>query len=316
MINTSSLTSDNSTSDIANKSIDIPLIIGLFGVIGSALLSVLAIVIIRMSRASMNIFEFYTHILLNSISISMRISFIIMTIYENFLPSIFLSCVDAVLNQLIASLEIICNFCFFYYSLLQVSTLSRNKFFLVLFKLTHNMRTLVVSHLLIALSNLLQIFLVIDYYIDKCRDLKVASTGRTIIYFEILLPRVLVIVCYIAAAVYVCVARLETRRSKQQHALTDSAQMRRLHQNMILIIKFLALSFFLIFSDLMIVLPVFIDPIVLKNSHLLHVLIYLSTFCYFIMPMLLIFVHRVLMETFYALLKRIVAGIFFSNKTS
>lgn len=315
MINASNLTSNNnSTSDIVDKSIKLSLILGLFGATMSALLSVLAIVIIRMSRASMNMIEFYTLILLNSISIAMRFSFIIMTVYEKFLPSIFLSCVDAVLNQSIASLEILCNFCFFYYSLLQISTLSRNRFFLVLFKFTHNLRTFVVSHLLVGLVNLLQTFLVIDYYIDECRDLKVSSTGRTIIYFVILLPRVLVIVCYIAAAMYACVARLEIRRSKQ-HALTDSAQMRRLRQTMILIIKFLALSFFLIFSDLMFVLPVFIDPTVLENAVWLHFLIYSSTLCYFIMPMLLIFVHRVLMETFYALSKRIVAGIFFSNKT-
>lgn len=140
-----------------------------------------------------------------------------------------------------------------------------------------------------------------------------------IIYFQVLVPRSLVVIIYLLAAIFVVLTRLKyNERSKSQfgggHSASDLARLRRSRSNIKLVFKFLALSLLLIFSDLAIILPSLTNSLI-HTSIPIKLVVYLSTIVYFFQPLFIIFVHNQLKKTLYGLISRLFNNLFSPNRS-
>lgn len=273
-------------------------------IIFSTFLCMLTLLVIFMSRSIINQFEFYTLVILYSILTCSRINYAIVEIYGKFA----IGCISSILNNLNANLEILSNSSYFYYSLLQISMLSRVKFMLVLFKFTHSKKGIIVFHVTVGLIVMLQSLLIIQHYIDNCVSLNKISLGLFIYCIEILLSRAIIVLCYVMAMAFICVTRLRNCHHKRESSLNELSQLRRFRQNAKLMIKFLALSASFIFIDLVDILPIFIQ------IQLSLMFTYLNNLIYILQPLMLLFVHNVLKRKTILFIKSNICGRFIKKE--
>lgn len=291
------------------------------GDVFSLLLSILAFSITYLTRASMNRFELYTLLILNSVYILGHMNNTFMTIERIFFPELISDCFDAALGHVDAALRMFADLCFLYYSLLQTSTLSRVKPVLVLFRITHNLKTLVIFHVFAVLLNLSETFLVLDFYKTDCQEADAASVefGILILYTQLMVPRSLCLILYMVAAIFVFYNRFKQNQGKSRSkygaakTATDLARLKRLRRNIHLVLKLFVLSLFSTLSDLTLILPLLIKHFLL-GPMLYQFITYFVVFIYDIQPIFMIFVHNGLKKTLVGLIKNISYSFFCLNK--
>lgn len=283
-------------------------IMSLVGTPLSIVLSIITLAIVFQSRSVMNMCETYNLILFNLIVIVERIFYLGIYVVKLLYNEVKPNCFNTALNECITILEIFSYFTLFYYSLLQISTLSRAALILKLFNLVHTLRTFVLFETITFFLLFCDTYFFINFYRSNCQGMDYYGNEILFVFYQILLPQALIIISYTSAACYVCVTRF-LKTTNQVHSMSV-AKLRRFRKNFILVLKFLFLSFIFIFSCLCYLLPFTISSAIINSSIVLTILVYFSNFTFFVQPILLIYAHNILKKTLIRFMKNIFEKIF------
>ena len=280
--------------------------LGIFNLTGISLsvgLSILTLVVVFMSRSELKSIEIFNLILLYLFIIISQLSAIYCTFSRMENQNVYLNCDYTIFNFISSKFDILANLTLFYYSLLQISTLSRSKFVLMLFELVNPIKSLVIYELIMFLATFSIAFLFIDFYKSNCTDLTQAELGMNITYVVLVFPRILIIVGYASATAYVILTRLKSRKLKVFSS--DLNELKRFNRNLSLMLKFLFLAIIFMISYIPIILPNFITITVFVNSLPLKIVYYSAQMISCSQAGVLLCVHNILKSTFLSCLSKI-----------
>lgn len=280
--------------------------LGIFNLTGISLsvgLSILTLVVVFMSRSQLKSIEIYNLILLYLFIIISQLSAIYCTFSRMENQNVYLNCDYSIFNFISTKFDILSNLTLFYYSLLQISTLSRSKFVLMLFKLVNPIKSLVIYELIMFSATFSTAFLFIDFYKSNCTDLTLSELGMNITYVVIVFPRLLIIFGYASATAYVILARLKSRKLKAFS--NDLNELKRFNRNLSLMLKFLMLSIIFMISYIPIILPNLITITIFVNSLPLKIVYYSAQMISCSQAGVLLCVHNILKSTFLSCLSKI-----------
>lgn len=237
-------------------------------------------------------------------TIAYKVSGVLLLLVFYFWPELMPSCSYTIMNTMTVVLIQKQAMVLFYYSLFQISTISRDKFFIILFNLVHNSKVFVIYE--IAVSIVLLGLNGASYYLAyklKSHCPNVNDMLIIIIKYNLMIviigPNFLAVFAYLACTIYICYSRLIQKSKNMIYAATsnrnESVQFRK---NLRLLLKFLALAlvFFAcsLFQNLFYIYTYAygdFSPMVLFLGHTGFVL-------YGIQPLFLIYIHSVLKSSF------------------
>lgn len=262
----------------------------------SIVLSILVIIIIFISRSEIKSIEFHTLILINVFTILSQLSNIYCTVSRMTIPNVFLNCNYLILNFIASGLDILSNVTLFYFSLLQISTLSRSKFVLTLFKLVNPTKSLVIYEIISTFLVTSTLLFYIDFIKSNCTNGNLMDLGLYFINIELVIPRVLIILGYVSATTYIIWTRLRKRRLKAYSS--DLNELKRFKRNLHLMLKFLLLAIIFLVRYIPFILPNIITLSTFGNSLLLKIVYYSTQMVFRFEPVFIICVHNILRRTF------------------
>ena len=250
----------------------------------------LALFLTLKSRSNLNRVEFFILCTISLSNITSKLWYILLGISQ-FLFPISNRCGIISFGTLFLIFDFICCSTLFYYSIFQISSLSRAKLFLLVFDKAHIMRGFVIYQIVtIVMAILLNLVQWLDTFLRGC-DYSQQSKYILIFYLVFFGPRVLIISSYSLATVYVFFTRFKQQSDKK-----------RFRRNLNLILKFNLLSVMFIISYLPYMLSYIIDASTLLGSSSISALrlftFYLPLLVYVVHPLLLIYVHNILKNTF------------------
>lgn len=193
----------------------------------------------------------------------------------------------------------------FYYSLYQVSNISRSRLFIILFNQTRSLKKFLIFEIFIFLifaSASISIYVINSEQDPFCTNQNIAKYFYLII-FAMFVPALFPLVVYAFGIAYICVTRL--RNQKQKYSTNNETQTsqnrKRFKMNLNLMLKFLFLALIYIFGALPQTANYFIYincPKCSANLKFISYIIYVSNFFYIFQPIFLIYIHAILQKRF------------------
>lgn len=269
-----------------------------------AILSFITLLCILASFKKLIRLEFVVLLIFSLSTVATKISGALLLVLVYFWPELGNTCLYAILNIIAIVLVEKQAMVSFYYSLFQISTVSREKLFLALYNLVHNPKVFafyeaVVSIVLFCING---VFFYLAYRLnDRCPNindlLQVVLKYKLIIL--IVAPSFLSVVAYIACTVYICYLRFiaEPKNSKY-YARSRNNEHGQFRKHLRLILKFLALALIFLACSLFQNLFFIYTFIYGDFSTLILLMGHAGFVLYAIRPLLVIFIHAVLKESF------------------
>lgn len=271
------------------------------------LLSTIALVVLFASKSKLIKSEFYILLSYNAYGTLYRVTaVVIFTLTLFFYPDIFNDCVFSIVNTLWSIVMFKLFMIMFYYSLFQVSSVSRHPLCARLHTLVLNVRTfLVFQTLVIVFITILltYIVLVANAELHKCPS--AFDLLSYMILFKFLttyvLPSILPVLVYFIAICYVFFARLNNSRGH----LVAANELKRARKDFKLLLRFLALGLVCTASSLLqniFLYSMFFSP---SFDFVLNSIVGgLGFFILAIQPILLIYIHSIMKQSSIRLFKR------------
>lgn len=267
----------------------------------ASVLNIFGLVIVFLSRSKLLKVEFFILVMLNLKTTAFKVLGVYQYSAMGFNIDLFYQCSTALLSMLSASILTSSFMTLLFYSVFQVSTVSRSKLFLFLFNSTHNVRNFVIYEVLMTILQLLfSAISILMSFLDKnqCPDILSLVSQNVLVKFIVFLavPSFLPIIVYLFAIVYVIFSRL---KHKYQQGSTGS-----FNKNVQLLLKFLALAL------------IFFSSFILQNffyfsTFLFDINIYVNVtvgdlgfILYALQPLLLIYAHSILKVTLLSYIHR------------
>lgn len=263
------------------------------------LIGIFCIIIIILSKPKLILTEFY---ILMTISISLIIfkiiidsQFILMLISQEYIGY----CIFAILNLSSLTLGFCILLSFFYYSLFQVSNVSRSRLFVLLHELVHKKKTFIIYQ--IAIGFLSMFLFLLDFFMaysdfNQCPSIfflmsKIISNGSLIIQmvFACSLP----IFVYLSTTVYIfCSSKRRSSISISNNSMVND----RSGKNLNVLLKFLTLAVLFVFSFWLLNLFYFLS-FISPNAISTLATAYTSFISFSLMHLFLILVHSITKTT-------------------
>lgn len=260
--------------------------------------NIISLVVLFISISKLVRFEFYILLSYNVISTFYRILSVViffLAYYEY--PEILKDCVYSIFNTIWTMMMFLIFMIMFYYSLYQVSQVSRERLFILLQKLVNNLRNFIIYHFLILiLVGIVMAYIIMSAYgklhqcpsvfhlLDYMLLLKLLSTYVT--------PSLLPVFVYFGAILYVFFSIIA-----KQKILSSDQRVKRARKDIKLLIKFFILGLVCVFSSLLqniYLYSVFFASISsLANSFIGAI----GFFIYSFQPLCLVYIHSIMKKS-------------------
>lgn len=270
------------------------------------LIALMSIAIVLISKQKLIRLEFYILMVLCTSSLSFRILVVTDFIFGIVMHELFLltlNCTYSIINVLALIMILQFSMTMIYYSLFQVSTINRNKFFLNLYTFIHKTRNFLIYEMLVlTLMMVLTFVYVYLAYLDvgECPNIFVIVhkylTNAFLI--QLLVSSAFPVIVYSSAVVYLLYSRFI---NVPQHSKYTSNEKTRFRNSIILLVKFLLLILIFISSSLTLSGFYFLS-FLYPNSTAYYICGYLGSTLFVIFPIGLIYIHSILCQTLKQLL--------------
>lgn len=265
----------------------------------ASVLNIFGLVIVFLSRSKLLKVEFFILVMLNLKTTVFKVFAVYQYSAMGFNMDLFKQCLTAMLSMLSASILTSSFMTLLFYSVFQVSTVSRSKLFLFLFNSTHNVRNFFIYEVLMTILQLLfSAISILMSFLDKnqCPDILSLVNQNVLVKFIVFLavPSFLPIIVYLFAIVYVIFSRLKHKYQQGSN----------FNKNVQLLLKFLALALiffssfilqnFFYFSTFLFDINIYVNAIVGDLGFILYAL----------QPLLLIYAHSILKVTLLSYIHR------------
>lgn len=264
------------------------------------LVSVICIMIIVLSRRNLIQLEFMILMVINVSMICLKLALVSQFLIAYIWQDLMFSCLYSMLNTSGLAFGLHTILTFFYYSLFQVSNVSRTHLFLVIVGLINSSRHFLIYQIgvLSICLTLAAVLLYVAYLdINQCPNFFFFTQKyiKITLPIQYAIPNVLPFIVYMFAIVYICYSRFIKRNNVYQ----DLSHFRK---HLYLVLKFLALIFIYTISILLMSLFYtlsFFNP----NSLVYFFVGYASSVSFNCIPLLLILIHSILNKTFYKIFR-------------
>lgn len=260
-------------------------------------LSIVSLLIIIASFKKLVRLEFYILVVFTLLTILYKLASITQIMIANLWSDLLSSCFYSIVNSLASVLSQKLFTTLFYYSLFQISMISREKFFLALYSRIHNSYVYLTFE--ISLSILFLVIGGISFYLgyqtnNKCSNINVLL--QVLIDYKFLVIQVasnfLPVIAYIMSTVYLCYVRFIRNRTA---SLNETSQMRK---NLRVMIKFLAFALIFLTSSLFQNIFFIYSFLLGGFSDTLLFIGHTGFILYAIQPIFVIYIHKILNATF------------------
>lgn len=264
----------------------------------SLMSSLCVLVLIKQSRHALVRAEFYILLLFN-IFLFLNIFIICVYFPISFFKLMDKKC-DFGIGLLILTIDVSTCCTLIYYSLYQISLLSRDRFFLRVFHFVHNLKHFFIFELSIFLiCGTVNVFCFIS--LTTLFNLFQSAHFQAINSCETFVTRFILLLVYSSASIYVIITRLVNR--KANNMAINSNENKRLRRNFRLMLKFLIMPILLISYYIpkltgVIIQIIFETDSLFVNYAILDIFDRIGDFLYLLQPFVLIFVHNVLKKAF------------------
>ena len=269
------------------------------------LLSLFSLLIVILSREKLKRIELYILLSLNLTSLGLKLLVITEFSIVYFAPNLIFSCGYTILFSCAIVLGEKLFMVLFYYSLFQVSSISREKFFLTLFGLVHSVRNFLIYEIIIfiLIIGYTTVYTMIAYYKANKTCPYVIQVLREAIEYKFLygyyFQSVLAVIVYIIATIYLCFIRfVSARYRKYQSDKTTRLEISKFRKNVKLLVKFLILALIILLSSLF--QNLFYNASYVYGDFSSTIIIYadIGFILYSLQPIFFIYIHRILKKTF------------------
>ena len=187
----------------------------------------------------------------------------------------------------------------FYYSLFQISTVSRNRMFLALYNAVNNIKTFIVYILLVSIAVLC--FIVFNIYmayldLGVCPNTLQILSKFIVLKFMLLsvIPGFLPVVSYSIAAVYVLYTRFY---GGKKFNYSNKQEMTRFRRSFRLLVKFWLMASIVALNSVLVNVYFYLSMVLLINTTIVNFIGDLGFAIYAIQPLFLIYIHSILKNT-------------------
>ena len=270
------------------------------------LLSLFSLLIVILSREKLKRIELVILLSLNVTSLAFKIFVIVQFSIVYFAAEIVLSCPYTIISTCGTMLNEKIFMSLFYYSLFQVSSISREKLFLVLFNLVQSVRNFIIYEiitfiLIIAFTSLYTMF---AYFKTNNTCPNMSQILREAIEYKFLFgyfsQSVLAVIVYISATLYLCFIRFRYRKYQSEDKTTrnNRLEISKFRKNLKILVKFLILALIILLSSLF--QNLFYYSSYVYGDFSSKVIIYadIGFILYMLQPFFFIYIHRILEKTF------------------
>lgn len=272
------------------------------------LLSLVALIALLASKPKLVKLEFNILLTLNAITLFYRVSAVAIFLVTYFMyPEIMYNCAFSIVNLLWTVIMFKVFMVTFYYSLYQVSSCSRHPFCRRLHGLIHSLRNFVIYQaLVVILVTLILTYIVLVAYADLNECPSALDLLNYMILFKFIttyvLPSLLPVLAYSIAILLVFFTRLNNKKS----ALGKSNQngSKRARKDLKLLLRFFVLGLICTLSSLLQNVYLFSTFFESISQPLNSIVGILGFFINAIQPLIWIYIHSILKESFLTLVSR------------
>ena len=279
----------------------------LIWIIGS-ILSLFSLVIVVLSREKLKRIEFVILVSFNITTLTFKLVVLCNFSIAYFFPNMILSCGYTIVFLATIVLGEKLFMVLFYYSLFQVSSISREKLFLKLFDLVHSVRNFLIYELIvfIILIAYTTVYTMIAYFKanQTCPYMIQILKEYTELkfYFGYYLQSTLPVLVYSFANTYLCFIRFVSVRFRKYQSdetiKNNRLEISKFRKNVKLLVKFHILSFILFISALFQNLFYQFSFVYWDFSIRSIIFADVGFILYSIQPLFFIYIHRILKKTF------------------
>lgn len=262
--------------------------------------NIIGLFVLWISKTKLLKTEIYILFMFNVMSFAYNFLGVVLFFLVYFIyPDLFYNCAFSVFNTIWLILMPKLFMTMFYYSLFQVSSLSRHRFMLILHSTLHKTRTFLIYDLLMTIFFSAFIsFIVLSAFFDenKCPSVITLTSYYILLKFLVLfqVPSILPVVVYFSATVYV----FYSRHVRRAELLSNRQELLKLRKKTKLVLKFFVMAVSLAADSLLQCIYLFSLFIVPINSTLISILGNIGFLISSLQPIFLIYIHSIMKKSF------------------